>query len=206
MHDVKEVEKLYATLEDMITSARAQGYLIILAGDWNADVGTKQIGEENGPMGNCSTGGRDDRGDLFVKWAWRLHLIIANTFFNKGEDKCWSHWNNLIKKKRLIDYICVDSKLFHWMEDSEVNDMLDLGSDHRSVVLDMAIRPKQLTRNHAHKKQPKSRLGRWKPRDQQEYVTALASQLEDYGTESVGSLLEARCQRIEKAIAQTAET
>ena len=48
--DDQEVDKIYDQLDELITSVKGKGYLILM-GDWNAVVGEGQDGAEVGQFG-----------------------------------------------------------------------------------------------------------------------------------------------------------
>jgi hypothetical protein len=75
------VEEVYDELDRCIKEARAQRKLVIVAGDWNAEVGAQHPGEKNSSVGCHGFGRRNHRGQMFANWCTSQSLVIANTMY-----------------------------------------------------------------------------------------------------------------------------
>lgn len=96
-YDDAEVQLLYDQLDAIRNEAYKRCYLLSICGDWNAEVGCQQHGQEDGAIGPFSIGIRSMRGNWFAKWAWGADLIVVNTHFDKPCEKLWTHNMNLQK-------------------------------------------------------------------------------------------------------------
>eukprot|EP00973_Karenia_brevis_P004081 560190-Karenia_brevis.AAC.1 len=101
-----EVESTYQQIDDILAKTRAARHFALLGGDWNAEVGRRQPGEEGSAVGANGEGVRNPRGDLLAKWATHSNLKLENTCFRKTWDNTWTHVQN--GRSRIIDYILVD--------------------------------------------------------------------------------------------------
>jgi hypothetical protein len=121
------VEEMYYSMDAVIHEARARGHNILIAGDWNAEVGGGLPGDCEYCIGRHGQGVRNLRGSMLVSWCFGQSLCIANTFFRKQWRSYWTHCHD--GRERAIDYFLVDSSLRKWLVNVESCDALDLGSD-----------------------------------------------------------------------------
>ena len=133
-----EAEGTYCRMDAAIREARINHKLLVIGGDWNAEVGRQKIGEEsNVAVGKHGMGERNTRGQWFATWAMTSNLVVANTLFRKRFEHFWTHEQH--ERKRVIDYVCVDDKIKRWIWNAEARDIPDLGSDHRAVWITLRI-------------------------------------------------------------------
>ena len=130
-YEDKDVELMYDELD--LLGRR----IYIVAGDWNAEVGGRLPWEENAAVGQHGSGPRNRRGDWFAQWANDHSMLISSTWFRKRWAKLWTHTQD--DRERTIDYICLDRRARKWMIDPSVHEQLDLGSDHRAVIMVLRI-------------------------------------------------------------------
>eukprot|EP00973_Karenia_brevis_P077585 10781249-Karenia_brevis.AAC.1 len=86
------VQDLYDQLSQEIRRARSRKRMLLIGGDWNAEVQSQHIdkpkhaasGAYANPKGNM-------RGDWFRRWATSENYIIANTLFRKRWAHRWTH-------------------------------------------------------------------------------------------------------------------
>ena len=121
----EKVEALYAAIDGEVEAARNRASLVVIGGDFNAEIGPRQEGEDDAIVGNYGEGQRHRRGETMAKWAWASRMTIVNTMFEKPWDKKWTHRRG--DRKRIIDYFCVEKKRREAVHDLEVWDKLNLG-------------------------------------------------------------------------------
>eukprot|EP00973_Karenia_brevis_P047856 6641504-Karenia_brevis.AAC.1 len=75
----------------MVDDGRSRGYLILIGGDWNAEIGRRQQGEDPLIVSDLSQGIRNERGDWFAKWAKSNAISIATLSFHASMEDTWTH-------------------------------------------------------------------------------------------------------------------
>ena len=64
----EDVEAVYGSLECALSVARQKGYRVIIAGDFNAQVGTRTDDDDPKIIGDSPMTIRSSRGDALVRW------------------------------------------------------------------------------------------------------------------------------------------
>ena len=118
-HDWQEVEAFYEELRILMDGAVRHGMRIILAGDFNTEVGR---GERGMALQNILSG---------------YGLMIFNQSGNDGIERFWTHKSST-GILRQIDFIIGDINFE--IKDSFASKTLDLGSDHRAVFAEVYIK------------------------------------------------------------------
>eukprot|EP00973_Karenia_brevis_P066784 9284734-Karenia_brevis.AAC.1 len=132
---------VYDILHEMVAEGRCKGFLPFLGGDWNAEIGGMQPGEDSQILGPFAQGIRNDRGNILAKWVWTHSLAVANTFFRTSWEGMWTHIYD--GRERVIDFFCVDVKMMPWLIDSGVCLDVNLGSDHRGISATLLMKGKK---------------------------------------------------------------
>eukprot|EP00973_Karenia_brevis_P020620 2830589-Karenia_brevis.AAC.1 len=96
-------------------------------------------------------------------------LVLANTCFKKRWGLTWTHIQN--NRKRQIDFWILDLKFKHCMVDAAVCKKIDLGSDHRAVLLTLDLQGFELRKHR--RRRPKANIVGWKPADTDSYCEML---------------------------------
>ena len=96
-------------MESISVEAHKRNKHLIIAGDWNAEAGARQNGEEDGALGEHGHGIWNGRGNWLVKWATMNELVISNTIFEKTWTPKWTH--SIDGRKRTTDYILIEKLL-----------------------------------------------------------------------------------------------
>ena len=173
----ESVHEMYSQLSSIVRDSRSRKRILIIAGDWNAEVESAGLDYERKDfVGRYANATGNNRGDWLKRWATSERLVVANTLFKKRWGLRWTHEQH--GRRRHIDYILVDSKYRRLIKDAVVEKTLDLGSDHRAVKLilnitDFAIKSK-LRRRAA------SKCMGWKPQAFAEYHRQLDERLADF--------------------------
>ena len=104
----EEVDLFYDDIEKTIDKKKYSH--TILLGDFNAKIGTKEVGEDINCMGEFGIGDRNPRGEILINFAEEQKLFISNTMFKKAKNRYWT-WESPNKESyNLIDYIFVSHK------------------------------------------------------------------------------------------------
>ena len=127
----------YQQLIDMVgeacKDATKQNINIILGTDLNAQLGDEETSGAFSAVGRHGLGPQNSRGQWAASWASSLHLKAVNTYFRKRTEKLITYTDPQGRTKQL-DYLLVDRTFFRRCRNSESNNLLDLGSDHRSLL------------------------------------------------------------------------
>ena len=144
---------------------------MVIGGDFNAEIGLRQPGEDDAVIGPHGAGSRNKRGDAMAKWALRAEVSVANTFFEKPWGRTWTH--KYKGRERTIDYFCVTKGRRKLIQDVQIWRRLNLGSDHRAVRLDIRLPGRARARQA---KGPRTKRGGkgWKPESSKDYKDKLA--------------------------------
>ena len=111
--------------------AKGRRLAYIIGGDFNAEIGERQPGEDERVLGRHGRGPRNGRGEAMAKWAWMKSMAVTSTMFAKRKSKQWTHIQK--GRQRTIDYLLVERDNRNAVQDVEVWRRLNLGSDHRAV-------------------------------------------------------------------------
>ena len=79
------------------------------------------------------------------------NLSIGNTFFDKPDDKFWTHRGikaGGVESLRQIDYILVGTKDKWRLQNVNADDDLYVGNDHRTVAATIELKRKQAKTTH----------------------------------------------------------
>ena len=90
------------------------------------------LGAERLSVGPYTLNESNKCGDWLKHWLMIQNYVALNTVFTKRPDKQATCRSSLGTEKQL-DYMLVDRRNMRHFRDAEENDMIDLGSDHRSV-------------------------------------------------------------------------
>ena len=114
--------------------------LTVAMGDWNARVGTQQIGEDL--IGKFGYGDRNARGDQLMEFCLENELHVCDSFFKKRRNLLWSYRSDNGQRKTKIDYVlCAEDGL---VKDVRVVSGFNFHSDHRLIMcrIDSKLRMK----------------------------------------------------------------
>ena len=128
-----EVDVVYACIDEHLACARAKGNRCIVAGDLNAEVGTRSEHDNPRIIGENSMLRRNARGEWLVQWCTARDMVVANTHFGEDSNTSWTYTNNGVERQ--LDYILTDFRLFADARRCYVLCDVDVGSDHRPLAL-----------------------------------------------------------------------
>ena len=107
----------------------------------------------------------------------RENLSIGNTFFDKPDDKLWTHRSvkaGGVECLRQIDYIIVGTKDRWRLQNVNAEEDLYIGNDHRTVAATFRIKRTQARNNKSQQNiETPANLKSWEPTNKDEYAEAL---------------------------------
>lgn len=135
------VEQFYHVLRE--TLKRIENKHIIMMGDFNAQVGTRNEGEEK-VLGQFGYGKRSKNGQMLVDFTLQENLTILNSLYRK-KPKTKRTWKSPDGKyKNEIDYIIINyPKAF---TNTEVIQNLNFNTNHRMVRSSLRLFPTKKSR------------------------------------------------------------
>jgi len=155
-HNDIEVETLYAMLDAECKAARENCESLVIGGDLNAEVGGRDLYDDTEVLGDNPTTYRSDRGCMLLQWCSLRQLALANTFNCHSAEAAWTYRNG--DARRQLDYFLTDMALVKLTLTCLVLACVDIGSDHRPVLLELACSaPKK------RKRKKKSCSKTWRP-------------------------------------------
>ena len=110
---------------------------VIIAGDFNAKVGSKTDGEEC--VGYHGTGQRNDRGQQLIDFCEQNHLRITNTFYRRRDERKWTWISPNKTTRNAIDYIMVRNPKI--IKSVSVVGQFNFNSDHRLLRAKIKWKP-----------------------------------------------------------------
>lgn len=136
-------EQFYDELSDNIQTY-SNNYLVVM-GDFNAQVGTCQKGEEK-VLGKFGYGKRSPRGQLLVEFLLEHNLSLLNSQYKKNAKVKWTWISPDGTYKNEIDYIITNSpKNF---TNTEVIQNLNFYTNHRMVRGSIRPNPSKVSRKN----------------------------------------------------------
>ncbi|XP_016299301.1 uncharacterized protein LOC107656114 [Sinocyclocheilus anshuiensis] len=144
----EEVETFYGQLEHTIEELPKKDVKIVI-GDWNAKVGTDNLGWEQ-VMGCHSYGQRNNRGERLLEFASKNDLLITNTRFQQKDSRKWTWMAPDGKYTNMIDLVLVDRRWKTAVCVCRTFQGADISSDHSLVMCKLKLRLKRTTRQQRH--------------------------------------------------------
>ena len=134
-------DAFYAQLQETV-DALPTGDLILIAGDFNAHVGSAQSGWQN-IMGKFGVGETNDNGFRLRSFAAANELMIGNSLFRHPlkHQLSWRAPNG--KDISLLDYVLVNARFRTSLRDVRVMRGADCGTDHHLVRALVQLRLKR---------------------------------------------------------------
>ena len=144
-HDDEEVEEFYAQLENTISKTPKKD-IIIVQGDWNAQVGPDAHQQWAGTVGRFCIGETNDRGMRQLEFASSHKLILANTLHpcKLSRITTWHAPTGLVHNQ--IDYILTLRRFKSSINKAKTRTYsgTDVGSDHDVVLMVMKLKLNKL--------------------------------------------------------------
>uniref|UniRef100_A0A672N8W4 Endonuclease/exonuclease/phosphatase domain-containing protein n=1 Tax=Sinocyclocheilus grahami TaxID=75366 RepID=A0A672N8W4_SINGR len=144
----EEVETFYGQLEHTIEELPKKDVKIVI-GDWNAKVGTDNLGWEQ-VMGCHGYGQRNNRGERLLEFASKNDLLITNTRFQQKDSRKWTWMAPDGKYTNMIDLVLVNRRWKTAVRVCRTFPGADISSDHSLVMCKLKLRLKRTTRQQLH--------------------------------------------------------
>uniref|UniRef100_A0A672MKF5 Endonuclease/exonuclease/phosphatase domain-containing protein n=1 Tax=Sinocyclocheilus grahami TaxID=75366 RepID=A0A672MKF5_SINGR len=144
----EEVETFYGQLEHTIEELPKKDVKIVI-GDWNAKVGTDNLGWEQ-VMGCHGYGQRNNRGERLLEFASKNDLLITNTRFQQKDSRKWTWMAPDGKYTNMINLVLVDRRWKTAVRVCRTFQGADISSDHSLVMYKLKLRLKRTTRQQLH--------------------------------------------------------
>lgn len=135
-HSDAEVEAFYEQLEQALKVLPKKDVKIIV-GDWNAKVGSDNIGLEE-VMGKYGIGDRNDRGEKLLEFAKDQRMYVANT--KRQNSKKWTWESPDGKTLNMIDLVLIEQKWMKFVTQCRAFPSAEIGSDHRLVLCNVTMK------------------------------------------------------------------
>ena len=120
------IQSMYTALSAIHKEALSHKYHFILAGDFNAEVGSRLDSDSSRVVGPCGLHSENSRGQWLKQWATLENLVITNTFFSKPMQSRMTHVGPS-GHQRQIDFILVDRPCWRKVRDSGSVEDIDMG-------------------------------------------------------------------------------
>ena len=152
----EDVDEVYAAIGKHCNEAKSKGYMNILTGDFNAEIGTCRDFDDPAVVGTQTLPRRSERGALLLNFCTHMRHKIMNTFHHCCTNEMWTYRNGISRK--VLDYFLVDICLAGFVIACYVLANVDTGSDHRPLLLAFRFGAKR-----KRKKVKTNRAAKWKP-------------------------------------------
>ena len=131
-HKDEDVDVVYSALDVECKEARSKHSSLLIAGDFNAEVGTCVESDDHRIIGCNPCIRRSQRGAQLLLWCTFHKLALANTFSSESLDMCWTYKN--AESFKVLDYFALDTALVKYLSSCFVLSSVDIGSDHRPLI------------------------------------------------------------------------
>ena len=192
------VQELYDKLECVLHESRSNREHVVIAGDFNAEVGTRREIDNQKLIGSWSVGEQNYRGFWLKRWCEMNELTIANTIFPKRRENIVTYVAPN-KHERQIDFALVTQKTRRILRNCGSSCEIDLNSDHLAVELHL-----ELTRKRKRlKKHRGAKLVSWQSVNLEQYgaKTDELVQNSDFVDD-----LQTRCHQVERVLLDAASS
>ena len=135
------VEEVYAAVSKLMVEGRKRKEHVIIAGDFNAEIGERNDFDDPRFIGKHSVGNTNPRGAWLKRFCCLNSITIANTLYTKPTEKITTYIGPN-QRPRQIDFILIDQKTKRLLQDAASTQALDMGSDHRTVTMKLRLNVK----------------------------------------------------------------
>ena len=128
------VEKVHSEIDKITTCSQN---MLIMGGAFNAELGPGQSAEKLS-VGRRTLNESYKRGDWLKECVMSQRLVALNTVCRKQADK-QTTFRSANGQEKQLDCTLTSRRHLKFSKNAEVNDMLHMGSDHRSVMAQFVI-------------------------------------------------------------------
>ena len=132
------VEEVYAEISKLLAGGRRKKEHVVIAGDFNAEIGERNDFDDSRFIGKHSIGITNPRGAWLKRYCCLNNLTIANTLYTKPEEQKVTYVGPNLRPRQ-IDFILIDQKTKRLLQDAASIQALNMGSDHRTVSMKLLL-------------------------------------------------------------------
>ena len=140
------VEEVYDTIAKILEEGKKRQQRMIVAGDFNAEIGERNEFDDPRYVGKHSIGITNPRGAWLKRFCCFNSLTLASTLYPKPQERMVTYIGPN-SRPRQIDFILVDQKTKRLIQDASSTQDLNMGSDHKAVQmklqLDITLKPRR---------------------------------------------------------------
>lgn len=114
----------------------------MVAGDFNAMIGTREDYDDPDIIGHSPAKRRNARGDMLLRWCTAQRLAVTNTFGLESFEKTWTFRHSDVNRKQ-VDYVLCDVPLKKHVLLTKVLEDVIIGSDHRPLFVEAKMHTRQ---------------------------------------------------------------
>ena len=192
------VQEIYDKLECILHESRTNKEHVVVAGDFNAEVGMRQEIDNQRLIGEWSIGEQNYRGFWLKRFCELHNLTITNTLFPKRKENIITYVAPN-KHERQIDFALVTSKTRRILRNSGSTMDLDMNSDHLAVEVVLQLAPRRVKR----KQRSAKKILSWKSVNVEQFASKTGELLQSSDFEGD---MQTRCEQIEKVLLDAAST
>ena len=144
------VEEVYGTISTILEQSKRKKQYIIIAGDFNAEVGERNEFDNSQYMGKHSMGTTNPRGAWLKRYCCFNSLTIANTLYPKPRERMVTYIGPN-SRPRQIDFVLIDQKTKRLLQDAASTLDLNMRSDHKAVKIRFRLDVKLKSRERKQK-------------------------------------------------------
>ena len=144
------VEEVYDTISTILEQGKRKKQYMIIAGDFNAEVGERNEFDDSQFVGKHSMGTTNPRGAWLKRYCCFNSLTIANTLYPKPRERMVTYIGPN-SRPRQIDFVLVNQKTKRLLQDATSTLDLDMRSDHKAVKIRFRLDVKLKSRERKQK-------------------------------------------------------
>ena len=138
--NAEEVEQFYEDLQEILELTPPKDVLLII-GDWNAEVGSQEIHWVTGKFG---LGVQNVAGQRLTEFGQENTLVIANTLFQQHKRWLYTRTSPAGQYWNQIDYILCHQRWRSSVQSAKTRLGTDCGSDHELLIHKFILELKQV--------------------------------------------------------------
>ena len=136
----EDIEDLYGKLQDL-TDTVPRGDVLIIMGDWNAQIGDKAV---EGISGTHGLGDRNEAGERMIEFCEENQLIVTNTWYKQPRRRLYTWTTPDGLHRNQIDYIMIQKRWRSMVKSAKTMPGADCGTDHELLVATIQVKLKKM--------------------------------------------------------------
>jgi endonuclease/exonuclease/phosphatase family metal-dependent hydrolase len=133
-----DVEEMYATISSILEQCKQKKELVLIGGDFNAEIGERNEFDDPLFIGKHTIGTTNPRGAWLKRFCSFNGLAISNTLYPKRKENITTYVGPNLRPRQ-IDYILVDRKTKRLLQDATSAQEPNIGSDHKAVRIRLRL-------------------------------------------------------------------